>query len=54
MNVQDIINKFNEIENKNLEIEIDEDELFNKFGKSEDTNMLAEYLYIKALEKRDT
>jgi hypothetical protein len=36
------------------EIEIDEDELFNKFGKSEDTNMLAEYLYIKALEKRDT
>jgi len=36
------------------EIEIDEDELFNKFGKSEDTNMMAEYLYIKALEKRDT
>ena len=27
---------------------------FNKFGKSEDTNILAEYLYIKALEKRDT
>jgi len=34
------------------EVEVDENDLFNMFAKSEDTNKIAKYIYIKSLEEK--